>query len=302
MKKVLCLLLLAALGTSLSACGNDNDSPPAEVFSMRFTDAVSYDTIKSLDETVVTIVGYMATLSPINGKYMYLMNMPYQSCPFCVPNTTQLANTMAVYAKEGEKFAFTDQAIRVTGMLQLGDYTDEFGYFYNYRIVNATYEEIDLTTISEKYGLWQSIASDGIVADINTMFDYLYFVCSWPEYTFSFTNDDGVTEDVAMYPGDVVRYLEDDGPNGYAKYRVGDYFPSLIRRIRAISKTELQDLETIVNDAKALEEKALSDLSAGEYTYRENTDTYVLNNADALGQAWYDLYLRFSEWLAKWEI
>ena len=34
-------------------------------------------------------------------SFMFLMNLPYQSCPFCVPNTSQLSNTMEVYPKKG---------------------------------------------------------------------------------------------------------------------------------------------------------------------------------------------------------
>ena len=42
---------------------------------------------------------------------------------------------------------------------------DEYGYVYNYRIVDASYETVDLATVSENYALWQTIASDGIVRE-----------------------------------------------------------------------------------------------------------------------------------------
>ena len=105
---------------------------------LSFSQAQSIEEMEKLDGKEVTIIGYMSTLSPISGEFMYLMNLPYQSCPFCVPNTTQLANTMAVYAKSADGFEFTDRAIQVTGVLEFGDYTDEFGYEYNYRIKDAT--------------------------------------------------------------------------------------------------------------------------------------------------------------------
>ena len=117
MKKILAISLAAAL---LLLAGCSGAAPGEEgATALKFTDAVSLETLTALDGKTVSIVGYMATLSPLSGKFLYLMNMPYQSCPFCVPNTTQLANTMAVYAPEGQTFGYTDQAIRVTGTLRI---------------------------------------------------------------------------------------------------------------------------------------------------------------------------------------
>ena len=301
MKKTAVLLLALALAcAALSGCGGAPAS--ADAAALSFSEATSIDAIRALNGKKVTIVGYMATLSPVSGKYMYLMNMPYQSCPFCVPNTTQLANTMAVYAPDGKTFSFTDQAVRVTGTMQTGDYTDEYGYVYNYRIVNASCEAVDLSIVSENYALWQTIASDGIVGEINAMFDYLYFVCQWTEYTFTYTGKDDVSRQVSMYPGDVDMYLADDGLYGYADKAADGYFPGLVARLKAISETELDDLVQIVEDAKAVETYALSELSAGNYTYDGENDRYNLTNSEELYNRWYEVYLRFSQWLAKWQL
>ena len=151
MKKILAISLAAAL---LLLAGCSGAAPGEEgATALKFTDAVSLETLTALDGKTVSIVGYMATLSPLSGKFLYLMNMPYQSCPFCAPNTAQLANTMAVYAPEGQTFGYTDQAIRVTGTLRIEDYTDEYGYVYNYRIADASYEIVDLAALSEDYAL-----------------------------------------------------------------------------------------------------------------------------------------------------
>lgn len=269
---------------------------------MSFSDAVSFDAIQKLNGQKVSIIGYMATLSPISGKYMYLMNMPYQSCPFCVPNTTQLSNTMAVYAPEGKTFEFTDQAIQVTGEMRVEDYTDEFGYEYNYRIVNATYEEVDLSNVSEEYSLWQSIASDGIVAEVNSMFDYVYFLCHWPEYTSSYVDEDGNEVTFNLYPSDVTYFMENETAMGYNLQCAEGYFPGLIDRCRAISKTELEDLVKIIEDAKTVEQTALADLNSEAYSYDEAADLFTLNNAVELDNRFYEVYDAFSQWLAKWSM
>lgn len=300
MKKILAISLAAAL---LLLAGCSGAAPGEEgATALKFTDAVSLETLTALDGKTVSIVGYMATLSPLSGKFLYLMNMPYQSCPFCVPNTTQLANTMAVYAPEGQTFGYTDQAIRVTGTLRIEDYTDEYGYVYNYRIADASYEIVDLAALSEDYALWQSIASDGVVAEINSMFDYLHFLCQWTEYQSGYTDDDGSEVVYFLYPGDVEMYLQDTGPYGYAQEAGEDYFPGLIERIRAISANDLEDLVTIVESAQQVAATALSELRTGNYTYDSAADKYALQKNEELYNAWYDAYSQFALWLAKWEI
>lgn len=300
MKKFVSILLLLALVLCLTACGKEETNNA--VTTLNFSDAVSFDRIENLNGQKVTIIGYMATMSPISGKFMYLMNMPYQSCPFCLPNTTQLSNTMAVYAPEGKTFKYTDQAIQITGTMVVENMVDEFGYAYNYRIADATYEVVDLSTISDEYALWQAIATDGIVNELTAMFDYLHFLCQWTEYTSSYVDDNGETVTFYLYAGDVLHYLEDDGPYGYADKRADSYFPGLISRIRAISADGLEDLVAIVEAAQKQADIALADLDSGAYTYDEATDKFTLNNNDALYEQFYEVYYQFSDWLARWEL
>jgi len=300
MKKFISIILLLALTLCLTACGKEENSNT--VTSLSFSDAVSFDRIEKLNGQKVTIIGYMATMSPISGKFMYLMNMPYQSCPFCLPNTTQLSNTMAVYAPDGKTFQYTDQAIQITGTMVIEDVVDEFGYTYNYRIADASYEVVDLSTISEEYALWQAIATDGIVNELSAMFDYLHFLCQWTEYTSSYVDENGETVTFNLYAGDVLHYLEDDGPYGYADKRATSYFPGLISRIRAISADGLEDLVAIVEAAQKQADIALADLDGGAYTYDEATDKFTLNNNDTLYDQFYEVYYQFSDWLTRWEL
>lgn len=301
MKKIISIILLLSLTLCLTACGSEK-STSGEPVALSFSDAVSLDRIKKLDGQKVSIVGYMATLSPISGKYMYLMNMPYQSCPFCLPNTNQLSNTMAVYAPNGKTFEFTDQAIRITGTMKIGDMVDEFGYAYNYRIADATYEIVDLSAVSEEYALWQAIATDGLVTELNAMFDYLHFLCRWTEYQGSYVDESGNTVEFFMYPADVTRYLEDTGPYGYADKYADSYFPGLIARIHAISADGLEDLVSIVKAAQAQADVALAALNGKEYTYDSEADKFTLNDNDALYEQFYDVYGQFSDWMTRWEL
>ena len=298
MKKPLAILmLLALLAPCLAGCGGGG----AEAQKLSFAESASLETLTALDGKAVTLTGYMATLSPLSGDYIYLMNLPYQSCPFCVPNTQQLANTMAVYAAGGSKFTYTDRPVRITGRLELGDFTDEYGYAYNYRIVDAAYEAVDLSTVSESYGLWQTIASDGIVAEINSMFDYLLFVCQWTEYQGGYTDENGQEIVYYLYPGDVENALADDSGYGYATEASADYYPGLIARVKAVG-SGLDDLVAILEDAQALEQRARDDLAQKRYVYDEANDKYTLDNGAELSDQFYEVYGRFSQWLTRYQL
>ena len=114
---LICVCVLA----SFTACGNNG----GDAVKLSFKSASGYDYLKTLDGKQVTINGYIATSSPVDGSFIFLMNLPYQSCPFCVPNTSELSNTIEVYPAKGENFAsFTAQAIKVVGTLVVAENKD----------------------------------------------------------------------------------------------------------------------------------------------------------------------------------
>jgi len=300
MKKIIALAALLALAAcALAGCGSQGS---AEAAKLSFAESASLETIQSLKGKPVTITGYMATLSPLSGEYIYLMNLPYQSCPFCVPNTQQLANTMAVYAEKGSKFEFTDRPVRITGKMELGSFLDEYGYEYNYRIVDAKYETVDLSQVSEEYALYQSLAEDGVIADVNSMFDYLLFTCQWTDYQSSYTDDNGIQVPYYLYPGDVENLLKDTGAYGYAAQADPNYFPGLIARVNAVNGEKLTDLTEIIADAAELEAYARAQLAQGAYTYDEAQDKYALDDDQNLLNRFNDVYARFSQWLTRYQL
>lgn len=297
MKSISLLLLLALLTLALAGCGAGS----AEATKLSFAESASLETLQGLKGKAVTITGYMATLSPLSGDYIYLMNLPYQSCPFCVPNTQQLANTMAVYAAKGSKFEYTDRPVKITGKLELGDFSDDYGYTYNYRVVDARYETVDLSQVSADYALYQSLAEDGVIADVNAMFDYLLFTCQWTDYQSAYIDENGIQVPYYLYPGDAESLLADTGANGYAAQSAPDYFPGLISRVNAVSD-ELTELTDIVADAAELEAYAREQLASGAYTYDPEADKYALNDDQNLLNRFYDIYDRFSQWLTRYQL
>lgn len=279
---------------------NKNSDSKAQMLS--FAQATSLAEMEKLDGKEVSIIGYMSTLSPVSGKFMYLMNLPYQSCPFCVPNTTTLSNTLAIYAKSGKTFEFTDRAIQVTGTLEFGDWTDEFGYQYSYRIKDATFAEVNTDNMSEELRLWQALASSNVVGDVYSMFDYLSFACFWAEYTATFDEPD------YCYPNDMLSNIAD---GGYYSYGAKDkYYTDMIATIEEVDPEAFNELIAIVRDAQALNNRAIEEVKAGNYSiveeysnaFGDKRNQYKLNDIDAIAAEFDDIYSRFSKWIASWEV
>ena len=305
MKKIISLILISSLVLLVfTSCGNNNAGGEIIGNTLSFSQANSIEAMQKLDGQQVNIIGYMSTLSPINGSFMYLMNLPYQSCPFCVPNTTQLSNTMAVYAKNGDSFKFTDRAIKVTGTLEFGDYTDEYGYEYGYRITDATYVEVDTSEMSDKMKLWQQLASTDVISDVYNMYEYVNFLCFWPTYTAEFENGKDY-----LFPTDALHFIETDGAQYNYGYKEG-YFDSMISTIEEVSTTDFTTLVENIKKAKSLAEQALADIKAEEYTttteysgsFNDGRSQYKMNNADEYEKEMEAIYREFAEWLAEWEI
>ncbi len=303
MKRTLSLLLaLVFIALPLTSCAGDGTPSGAQLLS--FSQAQSIEEMQKLDGKTVSIIGYMSTLSPISGSFMYLMNLPYQSCPFCVPNTTQLANTMAVYAKASSGFEFTDRAIRVTGTLEFGDYTDEFGYEYNYRIKDAVYEVLDTADMDPKLKLWQQLASTDVIADIYQMYEYINFLCFWGSYTAQFEEGSDY-----LYPDDALYFYQTEGAQYNYGYAEG-YFDNLIATIESVSKTDFTALVENIRKAEALAAEAIAEFDAGNYSavpeydgqFGDGRTQYKMNNYDYFDSTMQAIYLEFAEWLATWEL
>ena len=311
-------LLLAVMTSTFSACNKDDTVDPngENVTKLSFKAASGYDYLKTLDGTLVTISGYMATSSPVDGSFMFLMNLPYQSCPFCVPNTSQLSNTMEIYPKKGESFSYTTQAIQVVGILEVSEsedepFTDMYGYEFCCKIVNATYTIIKAEDLSEDMALWQKIANTDVVNDIYKMYDYVNFLCAWNTYFVnSYTNENGETvPGYYLYASDAERFIYKDGAQYNYGYKEG-YFDSIVAEIEAVDKTAFADLVANVRKAEALANKALGELEnqnyTSEYKYVEKFGradwVFTLNNGEELVAEMKEIYMEFSNWLGSWEM
>ena len=310
------ILILAVMSFAFISCDKDDTPNPDDAVKLSFKAASGYDYLKTLDGQTVTINGYMATSSPVDGSFMFLMNLPYQSCPFCVPNTSQLSNTMEIYPKKGESFTYTSQAIKVVGTLEVADnenepFTDKYGYEFNYKIVDATYTIIKAEELSEDMALWQKIANSDVVNDIYKMYEYVNFLCAWNTYYVNnYTDENGATQPgYYLYPSDAERFIYTDGAQYNYGYKEG-YFDSIVAKIEAVDKTAFADLVANIRKAEALANEALAELSNKNYTseykyvemFGKEDYVYTLNRGDELAAKMQEVYTEFSNWLGSWEM
>ena len=295
------------------ACGKD-DEENGDVVKLSFKSALSYDYLKSINGKTVTINGYIATSSPVNGSFIFLMNMPYQSCPFCVPNTTELSNTIEVYPKKGEKFSYTASAVKVTGKLEVAPskdkpFTDPYGYTFNFKIVDAEYTILRSEEMGANFAVWEKFSQSGIIDEIYQMYDYVDFVCKWNEYFVnSYVKDDGTVEPgYYLYASDAKNYLE----KGDKKYGTDpEYFNNLVKKIEAIDKTAFKDLISNIREAEALAKDAYAKLYNEEYTseyiyvdkFGKKDYIYTITGGDELKSRLNSVYSGFEEWLGGWEL
>ena len=160
MKKFFIIVALICL-CCFTGCGEKQDYTV-----LKFKSTNSNETISKLNGKQVSITGYISTLSPLSGEFAYLMNMPYQSCPFCVPGTSTINNTLAIYAGTNDKIEFTDQPVTVVGTLETGNFTDDFGYEYGVRLNNVTVSKADVDKLSEAVKQYNILAENGVIGQI----------------------------------------------------------------------------------------------------------------------------------------
>ena len=136
------------------------------ITAIKFKSTASEKEIEELNGKKVSITGYLSTLSPLNGEFAYLMNLPYQNCPYCVPGSSQITNTLAIFAKDNEKIEFTDLPVTVLGELEIGDFTDDFGYQYSVRLKDVTVSNADIDLLSENIRKYNVLAENGVLANL----------------------------------------------------------------------------------------------------------------------------------------
>ena len=173
-KRIICLVLaMIMMICALTACNKNQKVDDTGAVQLSFVTS-SLSDVTSLNNQKVTITGYMSLLSPLNGKLIYLMNLPMQNCPFCAQNSKQLSTSMAVQLKTPIDDITLDP-VKIVGTLKIGNFVDEYGYEYLYRIEDATYEVVDETSLPDGYDVYYTLSSNDDIYN-------LYFIMSYVDY------------------------------------------------------------------------------------------------------------------------
>lgn len=88
---------IAREGAAVNVTDSSINETSSDITVLKFNNTISTDEIKKLNGKQVQITGFIGGASPLDGSYAYIMNIPYQSCAFCIPNTDSLGNTLAAY-------------------------------------------------------------------------------------------------------------------------------------------------------------------------------------------------------------
>lgn len=101
------------------------------------------DKVKALDGETVTMRGFMAPPLKAEAQFFVLTQIPMALCPFCSSDADWPANIVVVYLDDRQTFLPPSRPIEVTGLLEVGSWTDpDTGFVSQLRLRGARYERV----------------------------------------------------------------------------------------------------------------------------------------------------------------
>lgn len=98
------------------------------------------DKVKGLVGKPVTMGGFMAPPLKAEAAFFVLTEVPMSICPFCSSDSDWPDNIVVIYLDEKQTFVQPSTRIEVSGMLEMGSWTDpETGFVSRLRIRGAKY-------------------------------------------------------------------------------------------------------------------------------------------------------------------
>ena len=249
---------------------------------------------KSLDGKEVEMTGYMAVQSPLDESYIYLVNQPYVSCPFCAIGDITKLEIIPVYMADSSAIKYTENGVTIKGKLEVGEKVDALDYTTQCRIYADKVEEIkeaDVDTELQTY--YANLSQAGMIIDIQTLQMNIEYATK-EEYLAEF----GTTK-VEMYDG-VVEYYAPD-MIGYVNYI--KECPDIVMACMP-ERADLQALNTELYDLyekqiKVLEEFAILILSNQDGTKTDSEKEALYDSLLALNDDNLKLYDEFNAWNNK---
>ena len=90
----------------------------------------------------VTVIGFMAPPLKTESPFFVLTKRPMSVCPFCETDADWPTDIVAVYGRKTLDAVAYNVPIAVSGVLELGSYTDpEFQFVSRVRLTSASYRK-----------------------------------------------------------------------------------------------------------------------------------------------------------------
>ena len=183
------------------------------------------NTFNQFDGQMVEISGYMAVQSPLDESYIYLVNQPYVSCPFCAVGDVTKLEIIPVYMANGSTIKYTENGVVVRGTLEVGEKVDALSYTTQCRILaDKVTEVIDENVDKELQAWYADLNSAGMIIDMQTIQMDIEYATN-PEYMIDYgltkaSIVDGIVTDFAniqttddgenlTYIESYIRYIEE---------------------------------------------------------------------------------------------
>ncbi len=162
MKKILIILTAIIL---LLAAGCEEE--PGDTAHLQFAELWGEEfsvsqRVQELDGQSVSMTGFMAMQSPLDGSFIYLTNAPMVSCPYCIPGTDTPVSAIPAMAQEGDSIDFTEEPVTISGKLEVEEKTDEFGYTTPFRIHVNELAVADKDKMPQSLQEYAMLTADGV--------------------------------------------------------------------------------------------------------------------------------------------
>lgn len=267
MKKT--IIAIAILGVFLTGCSSTNTNVTTAqtqtgTTEIKFKDMLQVKELKKLDGQKVKITGFIASSSPLDGSMIYLMNLPYQNCVYCIPNTNQLMNTMAVYPKKGKTLEYTDLPVEIVGTLKFEKITDEMGYSYEYRITDAEIKVADVEAMSDDVKAFTTLVDKGFTNKISDILTEANNILYCDEYGQTYEEMSPISEDL---------------------------LDELDSMFNGLDKSKYKEVLDIVDELKVLVSDINSVLESKNYSEMQKYEDMD-----------YDIFYKVYDWLMKAEL
>jgi len=144
------------------------------VSMLSFAQNITLSDLDKLDGHMVSLTGYLSTVAGEQARVVYLKRNPFGGCPFCELQSAYMDNTIAVNPKNYSELVFSGVPFTVVGRLEVGEATDERGYTYNHRIVDAEVVPADLIGMSESVRIHAGLLGEGFVGYFSNVMSWVY--------------------------------------------------------------------------------------------------------------------------------